>query len=263
MYQLSRPLSILDRLSEGNILYTAGILRYRRHMDPPGWNDQIRTMFGNIAHRYDFMNTLMSFGMDRLWRKRVVALADLPEDGVMLDAGAGTGRISLEASRTYPHARIVAIDLTGWMMKVGVKTCPPRVKWACADVLALPFEDAVFDAVASGFLVRNVPDIRGAFEEQCRVVRPGGKVICLDAGPPPENVLNPLVKAHLNWVIPRLGALITGDEAAYRYLPASTQAFKTARQIASLMSAVGFVEVAFERHMFGAINIVCGKRPRW
>lgn len=59
------------------------------------------------------------------------------------------------------------------MMKVGVKTCPPRVKWACADVLALPFEDAVFDAVASGFLVRNVPDIRGAFEEQCRVVRPG------------------------------------------------------------------------------------------
>lgn len=63
-------------------------------MDPPGWNDQIRTMFGNIAHRYDFMNTLMSFGMDRLWRKRVVALADLPEDGVMLDAGAGTGRIS-------------------------------------------------------------------------------------------------------------------------------------------------------------------------
>lgn len=230
-------------------------------MNPAGWNDQIRNMFGNIAHRYDLMNTLMSFGMDLLWRKRVVKLAELPRHGMMLDIGAGTGKISLEASRAYRDARIVALDLTAGMMKIGIMNCPPTVKWSCADALELPFRGSMFDAVTSGFLVRNVTDIRKAFEEQFRVVKSGGRVICLDAGPPPDNFLKPLMKIHLNVVIPRLGAFITGDSSAYRYLPASTQAFKTAEEIAALMRDVGFVDVVFERRMFGAINIVYGKRP--
>ena len=242
-------------------LYTIAKVRYRGHMKPAGWNEQIRNMFGGIAHRYDLMNTLMSFGMDRLWRKRVVRLAGMPQRGMLLDIGAGTGKISLEASRAYGDALVVAVDLTAGMMKVGMKSCPSRVKWSCADALELPFRDSIFDAVTSGFLVRNVPDVRRAFDEQFRVVRPGGSVICLDAGPPPDTMLKPFIKVHLNWVIPRLGALITGNSAAYRYLPASTQAFKAAEEIASLMKEAGFTEVAFERHMFGAINIVHGKRP--
>lgn len=230
-------------------------------MNRVSWNDQIRTMFGNIAHRYDLMNTLMSFGMDRHWRKRVVGLARLPHGGLMLDIGAGTGKISLEAARTYTDAHIVAIDLTATMMKVGRKARTAQVRWSCADALELPFRSSMFDAVTSGFLVRNVPDIRRAFDEQFRVVKPGGRVICLDAGPPPEGMLKPLVLIHLNLVIPWVGAIITGDRAAYRYLPASTQAFKTAEEISNLMSDVGFTEVAYERHMFGTINIVHGKRP--
>ncbi len=230
-------------------------------MGASGWNDQMRAMFGSIAHRYDFMNTLMSFGRDRSWRRRVVELADLPPRGVMLDVGAGTGRISLEASRRFDDARIVAADLTAEMMRIGMKDCPSQVKWTCADALWLPFPDSTFHAVSSGFLVRNVPDIRRAFSEQLRVVAPGGRVICLDAGPPPENLLKPLMKIHLNTVIPRLGALISGDRSAYRYLPASTQAFKTAREIASIMESVGITGVKFERHMFGTISIVYGRKP--
>lgn len=230
-------------------------------MSASGWNDQMRKMFGGIAHRYDLMNTLMSFGRDRFWRKRVVDLAALPSGGVMLDVGAGTGKIGLEASRTYRDARIIAVDLTREMMMVGMRHSPERLTWFCADALILPFRDATFDAVTSGFLVRNVMDIRRAFGEQFRVVKPGGRVICLDAGPPPENVLNPLMKFHLNRIIPRLGALISGDPAAYKYLPASTQAFKTAEELAALMESSGFTGVAYERHMLGSINIVHGKRP--
>lgn len=230
-------------------------------MRTAGWNDQMRRMFGNIAHRYDLMNTLMSFGRDRFWRKRVVDLAALPSGGVMLDVGAGTGKIGLEASRAYRDARIIAVDLTREMMMVGMRHSPGRLTWFCADALILPFRDATFDAVTSGFLVRNVMDIRRAFGEQFRVVKPGGRVICLDAGPPPENILNPLMKFHLNRIIPRLGALISGDPAAYKYLPASTQAFKTAKELAALMESSGFTGVAYERHMLGSINIVHGKRP--
>lgn len=251
----------LNPMVSRKMLYMGGNVRYRGCIMSGDWNDRMRMMFGSIAHRYDLMNTLMSFGMDRFWRRRVASLAGLPQNGIMLDVGAGTGRIALEACRAYGTARIIAVDLTVRMMKIGMKACPPRVSWACADALELPFRDSVFDAAVSGFLVRNVPDLRRSFEEQFRVVKPGGRVICLDAGPPPENALKPFMKIHLDAVIPRLGGLVTGDHAAYRYLPASTRSFKTAEELASLMESVGSVEVAFERHMFGAISIVSGRRP--
>jgi demethylmenaquinone methyltransferase/2-methoxy-6-polyprenyl-1,4-benzoquinol methylase len=219
-------------------------------------------MFGSIAYRYDFMNTLMSFGMDRAWRRRTAELACLPASALMLDVGAGTGRIIMEAARKYPDARFVAADITPEMMRVGRGNTPRDTLWCCADALELPFGDATFDAVVSGFLVRNVPDVPQAFAEQRRVLKPGGRVVCLDAGPPPDTVLKPLIKIHLNRVIPLLGGLITGDRGAYRYLPDSTQAFKTAAQVAGIMEAVGFSGIRYERRMLGTINIVHAVKPR-
>ncbi|HQI82483.1 MAG TPA: ubiquinone/menaquinone biosynthesis methyltransferase [Deltaproteobacteria bacterium] len=230
-------------------------------MNHASWNRRIRRMFGSIAHRYDFMNTLMSFGMDRSWRRRTVELAGLPASGLMLDVGAGTGRIILEAARRHPDARFVAADITPEMMQVGRRATPRRARWCCANALELPFGDAAFDAVVSGFLVRNVPDIAQAFAEQHRVLKPGGRVVCLDAGPPPDTVLKPLVRIHLNWVIPLLGGLITGDLHAYRYLPDSTQAFKTAEEVAGIMEEAGFSGIRYERRMMGTINIVHGMKP--
>lgn len=230
-------------------------------MNPKDWNRSIRAMFGSISGRYDLMNTLMSLGRDRSWRRRVVELAGIGAGSLVLDVGAGTGMIAREASRRHRDAWIVAADLTTQMMKVGKEARTDRVGWCCADAMELPFPEGAFDAVTSGFLVRNVRDVAAAFAEQFRVVRPGGTVVCLDAGPPPEGLLRPLIRVHLNLVIPLLGALVTGDRAAYRYLPDSTQSFRTAHELALLMERAGFEGVRFERRMLGTISIVSGRRP--
>ena len=168
-------------------------------------------MFGRIAGRYDLMNFLMTGGRDEAWRKMVVAEACLPEKGRFLDAGAGTGGIALEARRRFANLGIVASDFTEEMMGVGKKRKGGNgLSWCCADALHLPFAGDAFHAVASGFLMRNVEDIQRAFAEQHRVLKPGGRVVCLDTSPPPNNVLKPLVMFHFRAVIPTLGRWIAG-----------------------------------------------------
>jgi demethylmenaquinone methyltransferase/2-methoxy-6-polyprenyl-1,4-benzoquinol methylase len=212
-------------------------------------------MFGSIAHRYDFMNTLMSFGMDRSWRRRTVELAGLPASAscstwAPARAGSSWRRPGAILTRAFGRRRHHPGDDAG-----GQEDTPRQARWCCANALELPFGDATFDAVVSGFLVRNVPDVAQAFVEQHRVLKPGGRVVCLDAGPPPDTVLKPLVQIHLNWVIPLLGGLITGDLHAYRYLPDSTQAFKTAAEVAGIMEAAGFSGIRYERRMLGTMIV--------
>ncbi len=245
------------------MLYSAHPLGYPESVtrQEPDWDARIRGMFARIARRYDLMNTLMSFGMDRRWRRRVMELAGVPAGGLMLDVGAGTGKIAREAARAYPGARIVAADFTPEMMAVGREGSPANVVWVLADAMSLPFRDRTFDAVTSGFLVRNVRDMPGVLAEQLRVLRPGGRVVCLDAGPPALHTLEPVARFHLNHVIPRLGALVTGDAQAYRYLPESTQAFVDAPRIARAMEEAGFAFTQTERYMFGTINVVHARRP--
>jgi demethylmenaquinone methyltransferase/2-methoxy-6-polyprenyl-1,4-benzoquinol methylase len=220
----------------------------------------MREMFGAVAPWYDIMNTLMSLGLDRGWRRRVVSLSCLSADGLLLDVGAGTGRITIEAARAFPEAGIVAVDITPEMMAIGMQASPSNVTWVRADALHLPFGSGTFDAVTSGFLMRNVPDVPLAFSEQLRVLKPGGRAVCLDAGPESSSILEPMARFHLDHVIPRLGALVTGHAHAYRYLPESMRAFMDAQTIASVMRAAGFVGVGFERRMLGTISIVHGRR---
>jgi demethylmenaquinone methyltransferase/2-methoxy-6-polyprenyl-1,4-benzoquinol methylase len=127
--------------------------------------------------------------------------------------------------------------------------------------LQLPFPDATFDAVTSGYLVRNVIDVHRAFEEQMRVVKPGGRVVCLETSPAPRNALRPLVLFHLKVVIPLLGYLIARNRAAYMYLPQSTQAFKTPDQLALIMESIGLKDVSYHRFMFGTMAVHVGVRP--
>ncbi|MEA3470270.1 MAG: class I SAM-dependent methyltransferase, partial [Thermodesulfobacteriota bacterium] len=124
------------------------------------------------------------------------------------------------------------------------------------------FPDSLFHAVTSGYLVRNVTDIEKAFEEQMRVVMPGGRVVCLDTSPAPQNILRPFAIFYLRYVIPLLGWMIARDMDAYRYLPESTEAFKTPEELAKIMEKVGFREVVIKHFMFGNIGVVAGRRPR-
>lgn len=227
------------------------------------WNYSIKRMFGSISRRYDLLNTLMTFGRDRIWRRRVVKQAELPHEGILLDAGAGTGMIAQEALRHNPELKVVAADLTLDMMKVGREYAKGNhIGWCCADALDLPFHDKTFDAATSGYLLRNVPDIHKCFSEQFRVVKPGGRVVCLDTSPPPSNLMKPLVMLHLKVIIPVLGGIISGKWDAYRYLPESTRSFKTPEELSQIMDSVGFVDISYHRYMLGTIVILKGARPK-
>lgn len=221
----------------------------------------IQAMFARIAGRYDLLNRLMTFGRDRAWRRFVVDQAALPAGGRLLDLGSGTGDIALEALRRAGNATVVGADFTLPMMEVG-RSRPggERVLWCGADALRLPFPDAAFDAVTSGYLLRNVADARAAFREQARVVRPAGRVVCLDTSPPPRNLARPFVLFQLRCVIPLLGRLIARDAAAYRYLPESTRRFKTPEELAALMREAGLEDVRWRSFMFGSIAVHTGRR---
>ena len=222
----------------------------------------VRTMFGRIAARYDLMNRLMTFGRDQAWHREVICQASLPAGGRLLDIGSGTGGIVGAALDRDPDLLAVAADFTIEMMTAGRARHTGRpILWCGADALALPFRDASFDAVTSGYLIRNVVDIRQAFAEQIRVLRPGGKVICLDTSPPPAGLLQPAVKAYLRFVIPLAGRLVSGDPYAYRYLPESTQHFHTPDELQRIMQGAGLVNVRHRRLMLGTVVILQGIKP--
>jgi demethylmenaquinone methyltransferase / 2-methoxy-6-polyprenyl-1,4-benzoquinol methylase len=223
---------------------------------------EIRGIFGSISSRYVLMNTLMSFGQDRSWRRHLIGEAALPQSGRLLDVGTGTGDIAREAREAMPTIQVTAVDLTMDMMRVGrTRKAGEGIRWCLADALDLPFPNATFDAALSGYLVRNVTDIRSAFEEQKRVVKPGGRIVCLETSPPPRTIVLPLVRFYLKAVIPLLGFLLTGHRRPYQYLADSTQNFLESSQLASIMRDVGIKEVTYRRFMFGTQAVYAGIRP--
>lgn len=225
--------------------------------------DYVQNMFDRVAGRYNLMNRLMTGWQDVRWRRFVVRLAQLPAGGRLLDLATGTGDIGFEALRTVPDAQVTGADFSLGMMRVG-KALPSgyRMQWAGADALQLPFPDDTFDAVTSGFLVRNVIDIPRTLGEQLRVLKPGGRIVILDSAPPPPSLVRPFIEIHLRYVIPTLGRLIGGKSVAdaYQYLPSSTQAFKTPAELAALMSEAGIQNVQYKTFMFGTVAVHWGEK---
>ncbi len=221
----------------------------------------VRAMFSRIAPQYDRMNRIMTLAQDIGWRKEVIQRAALPAHGWLLDLGAGTGDLAMEALSQTPNGRIIAADFTLPMMQIGRQGKPTAIRWCAADALSLPFAAQTFEAVVSGFLLRNVSDLEQALQEQYRVLKKGGRIVCLDTTQPEPNRFSMLVRFHLNYVIPTLGRWIAGDGAAYTYLPQTTQSFLRAEELADLLQSVGFREVGFHRRMLGTIAIHWGRKP--
>jgi demethylmenaquinone methyltransferase/2-methoxy-6-polyprenyl-1,4-benzoquinol methylase len=218
----------------------------------------VQSMFTKIAHRYDLMNRLMTGGQDIRWRKQVIQLARLTSNASLLDLGTGTGDLAREALFQQPQATVTAADFTIEMMRAGNKN--GKLKWSAADALNLPFKDTTFDAVVSGFLMRNVVDIQQALKEQYRILNPGGRIVILDTTRPKKNLLSPFIWLHMHFVIPAVGGLLSGERDAYNYLPDTTENFLTAEQLAARMLAVGFKKVNFKRLMFGTIGMHWGEK---
>jgi demethylmenaquinone methyltransferase / 2-methoxy-6-polyprenyl-1,4-benzoquinol methylase len=226
---------------------------------PADKRSYVRRMFGAIAPRYDLMNRLMTLGRDQVWRRTVVRLCALPRGGRLLDVATGTGDIGYEALRIDPAARVVGLDLTPEMMQLGRQKQPGRsFPFTEGDGLTLPFGDDTFDATASGFMMRNVVDIKMAFTEQLRVVKPGGRVVCLEITLPRTPILGWLIEIYFFRVVPFVGRLISGHREAYVYLPESVAAFPSPPELKRLIESVGLREVRYRTAMFGTIAIHWG-----
>ncbi len=220
--------------------------------------DRVQNMFSKIAPRYDLMNRIMTGGQDIRWRKEVIRHAKLEKGDSLLDLGSGTGDLAREALKQHPAARVLAADFTLQMMLAGKKNDP--FDWSAADALNLPLSDEKFNAVTSGFLMRNVTDVPRALKEQYRILKPGGRIVILDTTKPRKNLLTPLINIHLHHIIPFIGGVLTGERDAYTYLPDSTQQFLRAEELATAMQEAGFKKVSFSIKMFGTVAIHWGEK---
>ncbi len=223
----------------------------------------VRTMFGGIVRRYELVNFLMTFGRVGAWRRFVVRTAVADPECRLLDVGCGTGALARAALSMGAEVQPVGVDFAFPMINEARRLDPAgRIALCVADGLTLPFADSSFDAVVSGFLLRNTLDVRAALMEQVRVVRPGGRVVALETAPPQGSAFAPVIRFFLRFAVPALGAVFAGRWEAYRYLAASTESFLPAEELAGLFEEVGLEEIGCKSFMFGAILVMWGKRSR-
>ncbi len=218
----------------------------------------VHDIFTRVAKRYNLMNRLMTAGQDIRWRRETILRLALQPGAYLLDLGAGTGDLGREALRQQPAIHLVAADFNLEMMGVG--QAKGSLPWLNADAQHLPFQDYSFEAVVSGFLLRNVGSLDIALAEQYRVLKKGGKVTILETTHPRSGIFTPIVRFHMRHIIPWIGGLISGNREAYRYLPASSESFLSAEDLARHMAAAGFTKVGFTRHAFGTIAIHWGEK---
>ena len=225
--------------------------------------DLVRAMFARIARRYDFMNRLMTLGRDRAWRRYVARQAALPQGGLALDVATGTADLALALARQSPHGRVVGLDFCPEMIDIGrakVATARqnPRIRFVMGDALRLPFADGCFDAVTSGFALRNVADISQAFTEMGRVVKAGGRVVCLEIARPRLPIFRQLFHLYFYRLVPLLGRFIVGQGEAYHYLPHSLTHFLSPDELKAVMEKVGLSRVWYRRLMLGTVAVHVG-----
>lgn len=218
-------------------------------------------MFDAIAGRYDLMNRVMTMGQDQKWRKFVVDKAGDPGHGWVLDLATGTGDIAALSSSSYANARVVGADFSQNMLREARKRFYDRkIDWQACDANNLPYSDNVFESVTFGYLLRNVDDAVRVLREVRRVLKPGGRVVCLDTTPPDRNLLYPFIRMYFAYGIPLLGRMIADDEAAYAYLTGSTMDFYSAESLADAFREAGLQEVGYKKFMLGTIGVHWGTK---
>lgn len=224
---------------------------------------QIRQMFTGIAHRYDFLNHFLSFGLDRYWWRQMAKFSGAREGMLALDVAAGTGDSSVYLARR--GAEVISSDFTPAMLALGPEKfhrqgLKARI-WASvgADAQALPFADGRFDLVTICYGIRNVEDRAKAYREFKRVLKPGGKLVILEFSRPRWGWLRYLYGVYSLTVLPRLGAWISGNAEAYRYLPESIRAFPDQGALADELRTAGFGAVGWKNLSLGIAALHFGE----
>lgn len=233
--------------------------------DPAAHDRVVRSMFARIARVYDFMNHALSFNRDRAWRRDLVRALD-PGTDLLVDLCAGTGDLGLAALRGGRCRRVVAADFTPAMLAAGRgKGLGAQIPAVAADAQALPLRDGCADAVAVGFGVRNLADLRRGLAEMRRILRPGGRLLVLDffrddpaAAGEGRGAARPL-RRGLDLALPLAGRLLGRDHAAYAYLAASRDRFVTPAEFAALLGEFGFRDILVRRQTLGIAHLIGGR----
>lgn len=216
----------------------------------------VEQMFDEIAPRYDLVNRIMTFGIDRAWRRRAVRALRVGSGHRVVDLGCGTGDLIADVERT--GASVVGIDLSAEMMAHGQKRLGPRA-FVRSDAQCLPFADASFDAVVSGFALRNFTSIPTAMNEAARVLKPGGRFALLEVNVPKATVRRTLFSFYFARVVPLIGGLLSRG-FAYSYLAASLEYLPDFPRYRTILTDAGFVDVEQHILLAGAAQLVTAMR---
>jgi demethylmenaquinone methyltransferase/2-methoxy-6-polyprenyl-1,4-benzoquinol methylase len=225
--------------------------------------ERVQEMFGRIVPRYDLMNRVMSGGMDGRWRRLAAGKAN-PRDARILDLGTGTGDFARELRRQSAR-QVVGADFTRGMLttaslKPGLRG-DSGLSWVQADVLQLPFPNQSFDAVTSGFLLRNLADLQQGLNEMLRVLVPGGRFVSLDITHPPQSPLGSVLRFGFQHVVTPIAGLISGDRSAYSYLPSSLEGYPAPDELAAMLETAGAIDVGYQRLGGGSVALHFGHKP--
>lgn len=218
--------------------------------------EQIRRMFDKIAPSYDRLNHALSLGIDRRWRRTAVDALGIHQPQQILDIATGTGDFALLLAKRIKPQHIVGADISEGMMAVGRKKVKEEglqnvISFQYEDCMQLSFPDGSFDAVTSSYGVRNFQNLDKGLQEMQRVLRPGGHLLIVELTPPPSFPMKQLFWLYAHVVMPLLGRLISHDDSAYTYLPASMEAFPQPEQMEGILRKAGFTEVQWRRFTFG------------
>lgn len=227
----------------------------------------VRDLFNSIASRYDLVNSLMTLGLDKSWRKYTVRQSELSSGGVGLDICCGTSMLTMELARAAaPTGKVIGLDFSENMLTVARENLKnfefkDKVELIQGNAMQLPFADNTFDCVTVGWGLRNVPDILTVVTEMTRVVKPNGKVVSLDMAQPSAPGFKQFYWLFFEKVIPAIGKLWAGNKGAYDYLHDSARVFPPQQELTRLFGQAGLVDTTYKNLTGGVVAVVEGRKP--
>lgn len=229
-----------------------------------GKKQNVRQMFDAIAGTYDFLNHLLSFGIDIYWRKKAVGLLKLSHPLKILDIATGTGDFAIEAVKLNPQ-KIIGIDISEKMLSIAKEKIRKlhlegKIKFQLADCENLPFENNSFDAVTVGFGVRNFENLDKGLKEMHRVLKKDGKIVILEFSKPKAFLIKNIFNFYFKNILPFIGKFISKNREAYAYLPQSVQKFPDGEDFLKIMKKIGFLNPKQIKLTFGIASIYIGKK---
>jgi len=232
---------------------------------PATSNRQVQKMFSDIAPRYDLLNRLLSCGQDRYWRKRAVTRLSPQSGERFLDIATGTADVALEIIRNVPKGavQVVGMDFSEKMLELARQKIDSldkanSIQLECGSAESLPFEDNSFDGTTTAFGIRNFFDIGRSLREMHRVLKPGGRCVILEFSLPRNPILNALYRFYFEWLLPKVGRLISKHPSAYTYLPETVAAFPVRKEFSSLMQQAGFMNITYKELTLGIVILYTG-----